>query len=102
LVNNTRFVYSEFTSSDIAELGSDLGLLIYPNPVNDFLNITGINIQGENFQYQLMDITGKIVEEGVITNAEFAIDLQGIQNGLFMLRVYSEDGKSSTYKILKR
>jgi hypothetical protein len=102
LVNSNRFVYSEFTSSDIAELGSDLGLQIYPNPASEFLNIVTQNNQGENYQYQLMDITGKIVEEGVVTNSNFVIDLRVIQKGLFMLRAYSEEGKSSTYKILKR
>jgi hypothetical protein len=102
LVNSTRFVYSEFTSSDIAELGSDLGLQIYPNPANDFLHVTMVDLQGESFQYQLLDITGKTVNEGNLMNERNSIDLRGIQKGLYMLRAYSEDGLSSTYKILKR
>lgn len=102
LLNNTRFVYSEFTSSDIAELGSDLGLQIYPNPTADILNINSLENLGKNYQYQLLDITGKTIKEGFLNSGRNTIDLRGIKNGLYMLSAYSGEGETSTYKIFKR
>lgn len=68
---------------------------LYPNPVNDILNLS-ID-KGIQFNYQLFDINGQLIKIG----NDSKLDLRSCENGLYFIKLFIEDNYSSTHKILK-
>ena len=66
-------------------------ILIYPNPTNDYviINITSSTISTEN-SYQLVDMNGKEVLFGSVTNQKAMLDLESISSGLYFLKIYNK------------
>ena len=71
-------------------------ITVYPNPVNDQLNISylGIDLQ----EYQLIDLGGRVVLKGAM---ERQLDLSTIPSGQYILSLIAED-QVVTKKIIKR
>jgi hypothetical protein len=63
-------------------------LVVYPNPVSDQLTL-----QGEGIQHiRLITVTGACVYESAMKHDEVKIDMTDLPQGLYFLRVQSEDG----------
>ena len=69
---------------------------LYPNPTKQFLNIENTNIPITKMV--VIDMLGKKVVEQ--NDAALQIDVSQLQNGLYVLQVYSENGVFS-YKFVK-
>ena len=70
---------------------------VYPNPVNEFLNITyeGFSI----VNYKIYDITGRIIDSGILNNQ---IAFKNFAPGMYMLELKdSIDGSINTFQIIK-
>lgn len=67
------------------------GVKIYPNPAKDFLSVkipVDLNAQA----YSVYDITGKILESGVIAKgSDFKLNLKDYSVGVYVLRINSEE-----------
>ncbi len=61
-------------------------LKIYPNPANDYLKI---EILEPALNYQIIDLTGKILLEGTISDNLSYIEIEGLQKGLYLLQLKS-------------
>jgi hypothetical protein len=64
---------------------------LYPNPVNDLLNIN-IDID-KSFTYEtykIINITGSVVKEGAIEKEEFTINIKSLPSGIYFLRALNE------------
>lgn len=73
---------------------------VYPNPVNDVLNIKGLdNIDGTK-TVTLTNITGAVVYSGVAGNGKMSISTSELSAGIYILKVDTEAG-AVTYKIIK-
>jgi len=70
-------------------------VIVSPNPVHDYLSISGINPQCVT----LYDWQGKIVL--VETSQMHTIDLQHLQRGLYLLHIISDAGNVYVNKIIK-
>ncbi|MEC3908817.1 T9SS type A sorting domain-containing protein [Tamlana sp. 2201CG12-4] len=67
---------------------------LYPNPVNDVLNIAGVkNIKNT----ELFDVTGKKVYQGTTTNQ---IDVNNLPKGLYLLKIRSKEEGEAVRKIV--
>ena len=62
-------------------------LFFYPNPVSDFINISGLEKEAEMTIYDLM---GKIVLKTSVESGDNMIDVSNISNGTYIIAV---DGK---------
>lgn len=75
----------------------------YPNPVNDFINLKVLRDDINILSYQLLDISGRKINNSKITNN--AIDMRDLRPGTYFLRVIYRDQTSSneikTFKIIK-
>ena len=68
---------------------------IYPNPTSSILNIKGISTR---YSAELLSLSGKrIVSQ---PNAK-SFNLQGLQPGLYFLRLGTADGSTQVWKIIK-
>lgn len=54
-------------------------LEIYPNPASEFLRINSTDV----FEFQILDLTGKSVGNGIITNG--TLTLESIPSGMYLL-----------------
>ena len=63
-------------------------IAVYPNPANDYINA---NIP-ENAQYELINSNAQIVISGDLNAGVNTIDLNGINSGLFVLKIYLNGG----------
>ena len=86
----------------IVEAGSTQGIddvennsvAIYPNPANSIINVEGEGI----ITVQLLDMNGRTV---ITRDNRGMVDISGLANGIYMVRVITENGVS-TQKIVKK
>lgn len=73
---------------------NEANVAIYPNPVRNMLNIEGNNVKN----VEVIDMDGRVV----LTNDRAGqIDMSNLSDGVYMVRVMSENGVS-TKKIVKK
>ncbi len=59
---------------------------VFPNPAFNFITITSSKKIGS---YQIIDIRGKIMKQGIFENEK--IDLNDLENGLYFLKLFADD-----------
>ncbi|PLX24029.1 MAG: hypothetical protein C0599_03060 [Salinivirgaceae bacterium] len=91
--------YSE--AFEVVGIGeAEAGIHIYPNPVNNTLNISLENISGIN-TIDVYTATGQLVE--TISDVQYSqsIDFSSQINGLFLIKVNYVNNSHSIYKVVK-
>lgn len=72
----------------------------YPNPVNDYLNVTLSNKNIASFS--LYTLTGqKVIEQLDIDKNTYKIDMQNLSTGIYILKITNDSGESSIKKVVK-
>ena len=68
---------------------SSLEVNVYPNPSTETINV----LASEDFIYELMDISGRVILSGSLTKAFDAVQIStnGISNGVYNLKVISSN-----------
>lgn len=94
--------YSDFTIG-IRPLDSKLDMNVYPNPSDGELFIEGDFGMGSR-KLELYNTAGQEVLEGRYNDPmeRMSLDLSGLANGVYILRVRTSDNKTATRKIIKR
>jgi hypothetical protein len=80
--------------------GIDL-ISAFPNPVTDRLTLRVERESFENLNYELFDVTGKVVKTGLITGYETFIEMAGFTQSTFFLRVLDKNKAIKTFRLLK-
>src|SRR5690606_32269060 len=78
-----------------SELFEESEILVYPNPVSDYLFVKSKNIEIQKIE--LLNIEGKKLSEynnSIINFKEFPV-------GIYILKIYSKDGLLQTKKVIK-
>lgn len=70
---------------------------IYPNPSEDYLHTS----YSQPFSYQLIDVSGHIVQEDVVASKEQRIDVRQLNIGIYVFKVHLE-GKVMTRSFVKK
>lgn len=102
-----QFIRYDFTGSgfysfkpgketSVAEINQE-GYNIYPNPVNNMLNIN--NAAGVS--YTLLDMTGKVITVGQFPAAQSRLNVSGIPAGTYLLQL-SKDNHAEKVKFVKQ
>ncbi|MDI9872624.1 DUF1028 domain-containing protein [Flectobacillus roseus] len=74
------------------------GVLIFPNPTSDIVNIKS---ETEITSYRLYDLSGKILLENRISQDNVNIDIKSLQSGEYIIILLNEDIVISKHKIIK-
>lgn len=89
------------TITSIEDFDVDLGVNIFPNPTAEKVNLTIEKFEGVTFY--LFDVTGKLLQEALITEQQTFIKVSGYAKGSYLLKLEGKENKSlKTYKIIKK
>ena len=72
-------------------------LVVYPNPVNDILQISS---ESNVHNYKIMNIQGAVLKEG--KPIENSIDVSNLSSGLYFLQMRLENGSEQIQRIIKK
>lgn len=84
---------------ELSEKG--LELKIYPNPTSDFITIS-FDKMPENPVYSLFDLSGKLLENRNISEANTKIEMQHFPGGSYILKMTNKNQLIQTFKIIKQ
>ncbi|MDX9905017.1 MAG: T9SS type A sorting domain-containing protein [Bacteroidales bacterium] len=92
----------EFISLGVEDAeGIELQCIAYPNPTSDFIRLKIDNYDLENLDYELYDLTGKLLQSQKISDRLTTISMRDLPPSQYFLKV-SETGQSlKTFKIIK-
>ena len=60
-------------------------LIVYPNPSDNIILINGL--EENEYLYQVLDISGRIVAKGILQPNENLVDVSALSSGVYVLRV---------------
>jgi len=100
LLGNTEFkTPGAETTVGINELVKGKGALsMGPNPATDLVFIGGLKQSGT---FMVTDLLGKKLLSGIVSESNNRIDINSLNNGLYILYVYS-NGEAHSFKLLKK
>ncbi len=73
----------------------------YPNPATDVLQVTISGVLGADASVQLMDVTGKVVYQQVVTQAKMELNISELPSGMYLLK-YQDEQRSELIKVNKK
>jgi len=99
----TDFEYEESTSIKNEYLGlsefNNMGVKIYPNPAENFINLKNSSVINE---YKIYDIKGSLILENKITeSSNLRISLNNFISGIYFIEIISKASKE-TIKFIKK
>jgi len=91
-----------FTLSNPELTTVNLTAVTYPNPTSDYITLKISDSALDNLSYKLIDVNGKVIANGSITNADTQISMQSLATGTYVLKVNQNNQELKTFKIIKK
>jgi hypothetical protein len=80
-----------------------MSISLYPNPVQDYLNIEFKQEQNQNLRVEIMDMMGRrLISQRLVSQPKNSINLSRLQAGHYVVNLYSGQALVATTKIVKR
>jgi len=79
----------------------DESITIFPNPVLNTLNIWFNSVLDNPLSYEIVNALGQRISNGRILSQKSAIAIQHLDNGMYTIRLFDEEGNSSSQKFIK-
>jgi len=96
----TPYFMGNVSTSGINYLPDEMKTEISPNPVSDILNIA---VRNQSFIWEILDITGKMLVNGISETGTACLDVSQLNPGLYLLKTYSGKPDQSTItKFIKK
>ena len=73
----------------------------YPNPTSDILTLEVKDIEPSNLRYQIYDISGKLLQIGLIIGNQTDIDMTNLLPAIYFVKVTQGNKELKTFKIIK-
>lgn len=84
---------------DIDQLAMELGLMIFPNPAQDVLNVQVNSLNQSSFY--LTDITGRVISEEVFFQEHTTISMTDHTPGIYMIHIKTNENEVSQRFIIE-
>ena len=78
-----------------------LNMKVYPNPTSDFLILNVGNFELSTLNFELFDVSGKLLESKKITSITETISMENLPSSTYFLKVTSNNEEVKTFKIIK-
>lgn len=86
-------------NTSVGELLSESNVSLFPIPANDHININFDRYSSELIEMELVDITGKVVRSGQITNRNTKVNIEGLDIGIYFI-ILKNGLTTESHKIL--
>lgn len=73
------------------------GVNVYPNPVSDVLNITGLKQQT---RVELISVTGQVLRSDLTSDKAYVLDMSSQRAGFYILRISDKDQNTRVFNIV--
>ncbi len=97
-VNSSAFKIKEVLAVNEAAL--EKGFAIYPNPAKGEVNIS-LNKSVKGATYQIVDLSGKLISNGIMTNEKTKINISHLKTGTYRIRI-SNNGETMSKNLIVR
>lgn len=77
-------------------------ILLYPNPVRDFLNVDFGKENFHNSNYILFDGQGKIVRSGNLKQQKTELNMSDLPTSVYIIQIFQDKKNIKTFKIIKK
>lgn len=82
----------DVSSLNVVEPKQVSAIEFYPNPVNDYLYFKFNHLlEGETCEIKIIDLSGKLVYEDVLSSGNNAISLNHFNSGMYILKIVFKD-----------
>lgn len=78
------------------------GIVLYPNPVKDYLYLDFNSHRFDGADYQLFDAQGKLVMSGKISQSKSEFNFSSLPSAMYIIRINQEGRNIKTFKIIKK
>ena len=82
----------------VKDIVDNQNFIVYPNPTSGKVYVT---LSETPVRCQILNLTGNVVEETVVSSTRFEIDLGDLSSGLYLIKIIMADGKSTYGKVVK-
>ena len=79
----------------------NLELTAYPNPTTNYLKLNVGKAELSTLNFQLYDISGKLIENRKIISSSETIAMENLPNGIYFLKITNNNNEVKTFKIIK-
>lgn len=79
----------------------NLTVSAYPNPTTDFLNLKVENYNNQNLSYQLLDMSGKLLETKKNEVDLTRIGMSNLAHATYFVKVIQNNNEIKTFKVIK-
>ena len=77
-------------------------ILLYPNPVSDFLNIDFGKENFHNSNYVLFDSQGKLIKSGNFSQQKTELNMTTLPTSVYIIQIFQDKKNIKTFKIIKK
>ena len=81
--------------------GINLSVSAYPNPTTDYLTLEVNEFELSNLNFQLYDISGKLLQNEKITGNQTSIVMSNLVPATYFVKVIQGNKEVKTFKIIK-
>ncbi len=92
--------YEVYVVSVIDEVAGTVSA--FPNPVSDLLKVKVEKEMLKNLDFQLFDMSGRLIESRKVISEITEIKMYGLKPGVYFLKVIDNEKKIKSFKIVKR
>jgi hypothetical protein len=93
-------IFEQDPGTAVQDMNASQMLSVYPNPSSDMLSVS-LGNDMLNSRYEMMDITGKIIQKGLFNEKVNQLDVSRFNTGMYFLRITSGDKVMSESFIVK-
>ncbi|WP_353169161.1 T9SS type A sorting domain-containing protein [Flavobacterium sp.] len=79
-----------------------LNIQAYPNPTTNFLTLNVGKAELSTFNFELYDISGKLIESKKITSTTETIRMENLPIAIYFLKISDSNKVIKTFKIIKK
>lgn len=77
-------------------------ILLYPNPVRDFLNVDFGKENFHNSNYVLFDSQGKLIRSGNLLQQKTELNMTELPSSVYIIQIFQDRKNIKTFKIIKK
>lgn len=97
-----KFSVVEGRTTSVANEISELEFTAFPNPFEDDIILeTGMESFDGKWQYEIIDVTGKVIKSGKVVSRRQTIQASELGNGLYFLRMKNENELTRVKPLVK-